>query len=318
MLASLKFVQGAIRRNAIDPTLEHYRIGDGRISGSNGHMTLSAKVELDLVACPKASTFYRAIDACKESLSLSMTPAGRLAVVSQGFRAYVPCVPDMPFISEPQGEIVPVPQGFVADLIALLPFIGEDASRPWAMGLLVRDGQYMATNNIVLVQRWSGHSMPAFNFPRFAVTELARIGVDPTHIQATSDSVTFHYADGRWLKTQLYPNDWPFERMSELLDRPHAAKTVDDILWDAVDGLKPFMDEKSSAVYFRDGELATSTAELDGVVFEVPGVIAGPIFSIHQLRLLRGVAEKLDLTMFPAPCLFFGERTRGVVIGMTG
>lgn len=316
MLASLKFVQGAIRRNAIDPRLEHYSITPGNISGSNGHMTLSAPLELDLTAYPKASMFYRAIDACKESLSISLTPNGRLAVVSQGFRAFVPCVEDMAFITPPEGQMYDVPPGFVADIEELLPFISEDASRPWAMGLLVCNGQYMATNNIVVLQKWSGHSLPPFNFPRFAVQELVRIKEDPVRVQATETAVTFHYADGRWLKTSLYPNAWPFEMMEKLLTRPNNARAVDDTLWDAVEGIKPFLDEKSSAVYLKEGELASSMAEDDGVVFDVPGLLGGPIFSIHQLNLLRGVCTAVDFGLYPAPCLFFGDRLRGAIIGM--
>lgn len=315
MLQSLKFVRGVVKKNKVTPELEHYHIKEGRVTGFNGHMALSAPVDLDFEAYPHAQTFAAAVEACEAKTSMWLTKAGRLAVSSGGFKAYVPCLEEVAWPIVPAGEHYDCPDNLVADLRDMLPFIAEDASRPWAMGLLIAHGLFMATNNVVLVQKWNGHQLPMMNFPRFAVQELIRIGEQPKSIQADGRSVSFHYEDGRWLRTQLYSAEWPFDKMNSIMEVEHEAEPLPEGFAAAVEKLEPFMGDKGSAVYFDEEGLSTSTEEEEGVHIACDGLPFGPIFSIGQLKLLTSVAQKIDWSLFPSPCIFYGERVRGAMVG---
>jgi len=308
-------VRGVIKKNKISPELEHYQIREGRVVGFNGHMALSAPIDLDLEAYPNAKMFSQAVEACEEQTALYLTKAGRLAVKSGGFKAFVPCMDQIDFPVAPKGERYPVPDGFLDDIQQLYPFIADDASRPWAMGLLIADGMYMATNNVVFVQKWGGHELPRMNFPRFAIHELARVGKPPTEIQTDGYSVTFHYDDERWIRTQLYEDGWPLDKMASILDVEHEAEKLPTGFVEAVEKIAPFAEDKASAVYFDEQGIATSTTEEDGVHIELPGLPFGPIFSIHQLRILCQVAERVDWSLYPRPCVFYGDQIRGAVVG---
>lgn len=317
LLQSLKFVRGVIKKNRITPELEHYQIKEGRVTGFNGHMALSAPVDLDFEAYPNADMFSRAVEACtdQEKTAMYLTQAGRLAVKSGGFRAYVPCLDQVFYDAVPTGEIYEAPTGLLKDLETLAPFIAEDASRPWAMGLLMADGILMATNNVIFVQKWSGHQLPRMNLPRFAVQELIRIGKSPSHIQTDGHSVSFLYEDGRWMRTQLYSDDWPFDKMNSIMEAEHDCEDIPKGFQDAVEQIYPFTESKAAPVYFDGGGLATSTADEDGVFVECEGIPDGPIFSVGQLRMLATVGTKIDWSMFPAPCIFYGEGLRGAMVG---
>lgn len=320
MLKELKFVRGAVKRNAAAPELEHYQIKGGRVTGFNGYMALSAPIPLDLDAKPKADLFYNALGACGESVALRMTPAGRLQIISGGFRAFIPCIDKEVYEASPVGELFPCPAGLLDAFRRLLPIVSEDASRPWAMGLLVDRGAYTATNNIVILQVWDGHQLPTFNCPRFAVAEVCRIGEDPTGLQIDSNSVTFHYADGRWLRTQLLASEWPADKMNAILSSPNQQGPFPQGLPAAVDQLAPFVASDWSPIYFREGAVSTSAQEADedGVTIQVEGVPAGPIFNSRALRLIAKEIVSIDFTLHPRPCIFYGPegRSRGAIIGM--
>lgn len=318
LLDQLKFAQGAIKKNNITPELEYYQVKDGRVVGYNGHMALSAPIDLDLEAKPKADLFYKALDACGETIAIDMTGAGRLHIKSGKFSAYIPCIEKEVYEASPKGEKYPAPAGLAASFRRMLPFISEDASRPWAMGLLVDHSCLTATNNIIIIQEWSGHALPTFNCPRFAVAEIARIGRDPVEIQVSNNTVTFHYSDGSWLLTNRLSMEWPAEKMNAILDRPSEQQPLPEGFFAAVEKIKPFILEgHHSGVYFEEGAIRTaSPGSQEGARIEIPGLIDGPVFNIKALALLDGCVDTIDLTQYPHPCIFYGPQVRGAVLGM--
>ncbi len=314
MIDALKFVQGAMRVNNVAPELEHYQIKDGRVVGYNGMMALSAPLDLSIDVKPKATLFYKALQACGDTVSIKMTTNGRLQVRSGAFSAYVPCIEKEVYEAQPEGTMYPAPEGLVGAFKRLLPFISQDASRPWAMGLSVGGQCYTATNNIIILQIWEGHGLPVFNCPRFAVAEVARIGEAPTHIQVSDSSVTFHYEDGRWLRTQVLTAEWPQEMVEKLLSGPCDAKPVEDGLFEGLDKILPFIPASTTAVRMEGGALATGDGEA-GATIEVEGLPDGPVFSAKVLALLAEEMDSVDWTLYPAPCPFRGQSSRGIILG---
>ena len=315
MLTALKFVQGAVKKNVISPEMEHYRIGDGRIIGYNGHMALSAPLALDIKANPKADLFFKAVQQCTDAASIDLTPAGRLAVRSGSFKAFIPCLEDLVFTQSPQGARFEAPDNFVSCLKRVESFVSEDASRPWSMGVYFEGPVMMATNNVTLVQVWTGTDMPKVNIPRFAVQEIIRIGAQPEALQSDGNTLTVHYPDGRWLLTSVYDIEWPMGIVTKVFGTEHDAKPVEEGLFEAVTKLAPFVEGKSSPLYFLDGRVATSLHEDDGASFDVEGLVGGPCFNLKQLVSVGEVADKVDWSLYPGPCIFYGKNLRGIILG---
>ena len=316
MIDNLKFVKGALKNRALTPELEHYVIKNGRVTGFNGHMALSAPIDLTIEANPKANLFYKALEACGDTISLGMEN-GRLRIKSGNFSASLPCIDDPGFEAAPVGEIHACPPGTVAALARLLPFVSHDASRPWAMGVGISNGCMTATNNVIINQIWTGHDLPPFNCPRYAVAELVRIREEPDTIQIDpGSSVTFHWGSTeRWLRTQLLTDEWP----QEIIDRIFGQDTGEfapfpEGFFAAVDMIEDFADESTAAV-FEDGRLVAGN-HITSASVEVPGLAAGPVFSTSMLKLLNGEVEAIDLSTFPNPCQFRGPSSRGVILGM--
>lgn len=314
MLAELKFVQGAVAKKDFLPSLTHFRIQDGTVRGYNGTIALCSPIALDLSCTPRAIPLVKAISNCNETVTLTLTPAGRLSVCSGKFKAFIDCVEGETPHVEPEGDGIPINgQVLLQALTTLQPFVSDDASRPWSNGVLLRGQSAFATNNVILVEFWLGIDFPEFNIPRAAIKELVRIGEPPISAQANANSITFHYAGGRWIRSQLLETNWP--DLARVLNVPSAPVPIDPKIFVGLNTIKPFAD-KIGRVLFQDGLMMTHPGQGEGSSFECDTALPEGSYQIEMLALLEGVAQSADWSLYPKPAMFFGERLRGAVIGM--
>lgn len=316
MREELSFVKGAVARKDFLPELTHFNIMDGRITGFNGDMALSSPIATDIRAKPHAETFIKAVNACEEETALSLTKAGKLSLRSGKFRALINCLPDdSPAIPHyPEGQLVDLGPSFMKCIRALAPFMGVDASRPWATGIMLKSGTALATNNICLVEYWHGVTLPVeINIPKSAIVELLRIGQDPLKVQVTKNSISFHFTGNRWMRTQLLATNWP--NVAKVFEADANPVPPPEGLFAALEKLKPFVDE-GARIFFTDNGIATSYDPESATTVDIDGLQAGPCFHHAMLSLLSGVAKKIDFTTYPSPCRFEGAQLRGVILGL--
>lgn len=317
MLEQLKFVKGAVGKKDLVPALTHFLIQDGRITGYNGKMSLSSPIALDVDCCPKAVPLVRAIEACTDTAQLHMTPAGKLSIRSGSFRAHVDTVSsdDFPLVV-PEGIPVVIDGQLLPALKTLYAFTSEDASRPWAAGVLLDGQSAYATNNVVFAEAWLGYHFPyRVNVPRATVKEMIRIGEEPVGLQLSAASITFHYEGERWLHSRLASNDWPdIQRLLSVIP-PHRnqVQEVPPGLWEALETLAPFVDDLNQL--FFNG-VAVSTAPEEGTSVDVALLPQAGRYNHKMLSLLAGVAERIGFDHYPAPVPWFGGYMRGLFMGM--
>lgn len=317
MLKELKFVQGAVAKKDFVPALTHFVIDDGRVRGFNGTLALCSPIALNISCKPKAGPMVEAIAKCEDTVQLSLTPTGRLSVKSGAFRCTVLCSPEEQTAHpEPEGERVELDgAALLAALKAISPFVSDDATRPWSCGVLLRDQSAFATNNVCLVEYWIGSAFPhVVNIPRAAIKEMLRIDEAPLYAQMVEGaSITFHYTEGRWIRTQLMTTEWP--DLGKVLNRESKQEPVDSRLFKGLKAVKGFVD-KMNRIYLRDGYISTHVEDAEATTYEVPDLHYEGIYAHEMLSLLEGVAVTVDFSAYPAPSIFMGERLRGAIVGM--
>lgn len=317
MLKELKFVMGAVGKKDLLPAMTHFQIQNGHVRSYNGTMAISSPLPFNIDCCPKADQLVKAISQCEEVITLSMTPGGKLRVQSGKFRAFVENTIDTGFHPVPEGD----PLAFdgstlLAALKILYPFIGNDASRPWTNGVLLNGQSAFATNNTCIVEYWLGSPFPhQINIPRACIKEMLRVDEAPTHGQISGNSITFHYADGRWIRSQLLCTEWPFGMIEKILNRDNSPVPVPEDLFSAINKLNKLTDG-SNRIYINHGLLTTHMEEEQGGSVEVDGLEFQGCYNIAMLSLLEGVVTHADFTLYPEPALFFGDRLRGAIVGM--
>lgn len=315
MLEQLQFVMGAVGKKELLPGLTAVRIGNGCVQGFNGHLSLCAPLDTSLVCAPNALTLFNAVKQCNDAVHLSLTPTGKLSVRSGPFKALIDCVPgELPHVG-PEGEYIALPGQVMLDAFRILePFVSQDSHKPWAGGVLLRNGCAYATNNIVVLEYYHGAACPELNIPLGAVKQALRIGEAPTYAQASANSLTLYYADGRWMRTNLLSVQWP--DVQAVLYNPNPHYPVDPLLFEAVRAVQPFTDA-ASLIYFHMGLLATAAnADEAAGTYLVPSLQCQGIYNANHLLSLEGLADCIDWSPYPRPATFFGKCVRGAVIGV--
>lgn len=318
LIRILKFVAGAVAKKDFLPAMTHFVIEDGFIRSFNGTLALCSPIPFEINCKPKAVTLVKAIERCNETASITMTAGGKLSIKSGTFRALVECVEESPLHVQPEGEVLQIDGQTILDSFRQLEeFIGEDASRPWATGILLKGQSAYATCNVILVERWMGVPFPiTVVIPLSAVREVLRVGEAPTHAQYTDKSFTFHYSDGRWIRTQLLDKEaWPdIETIFAKVGQGNCMP-MDERLFDALTYVNPFTD-KEGRVYFTPGYVSTHLDEAEtGAKIDIDGFNASGIYAIDMLKRLKGVVTHIDWSPYPAPCPFYGKMLRGMIIG---
>lgn len=316
ILSALQFVRGAVAKKEIVPALSHFHISNGVVTGYNGKMALSSPIPVDIDCCPKAIPFIKAIQACDETVQLHLTPTGKLSIRSGKFRSIIECFPEEFPDIKPDGIVIELPQeaSLVPALKTLYPITSEDASRPWAAGVRLNGQTAFATNNVILVQYWLGFRFPyAICIPRYAVSEIIRIGIEPARLHVSGTSLTVEYPEGRWLRTQLNSADWP--PAEELLGKlPPNADPIPEGFFESIELLEPFVN-KMDEIHFLEGRLSTEVKDADGTTVDFTGLPPVGIYSATMLLLLKGIAEYIDFLAYPRPCVLYGPSIRGAIIG---
>ena len=315
MLKTLKFVQGAVSRKDFIPALTHFRIENGTVRSYNGMLSLCSPIQLDINCSPKAEPLVKAITHCDETVSLSLTPTGRLSVKSGSFKALIDCVQEeTPHVMPEGDEIHFNGETLLQAFKTIYPFIGSDASRPWANGILLKNQSAFATNNVTLVEYWVGATFPIeCNIPKACIKEMLRIGEPPTHAQADKNSITFHYGKDTWIRTQLFSTEWP--DLARVLDQPSTQLPIDPLIFEGLEKMKSFVN-KMGHIYIAPGTMATSRDIQEGAEFNVVSLQSEGLYNIEMLMLLKDTALTIDWTMYPSPCMFQGDRLRGAIVGM--
>jgi DNA polymerase III sliding clamp (beta) subunit (PCNA family) len=316
MLKSLKFVSGAINKKDYVQALSHFRIENKIVRGFSGVIGISCPIALDLDITPNAEQFTKAIQTCQDTIGMHVTKNGKLSIKSGNFKALVNCIEKESFPEIlPDGEFITLNGGFLATIKRLAPFIGDDASRSWARGILFRGQSAFATNNIILVESWLGYKFPVtVNIPKAAIVELLRINEEPERLQVSANRISFHFSGDRWLCSQTYSTEWP--DLSRVLNNESNAQPMPEGMFEAVESLAPFTDQMERVFFSTEGKISTVLGDEDGASMLVEAIKFEGCYNYKHLMLLKNIAQKMDFTLYPGPCLFFGDKIRGALIGL--
>lgn len=312
MIETLDIVKGSVAKKDLIPILTHFHIYDGRIQGNNGKLCIDAPLDSDLNITVPADKFYKAVKMCGAKLKTKITEKGKLSMTCGKFRAFLNIVPNENF---PKLEIktskVFECEGIIPLIKELIPFVSDDASRPWAQAILIKDGYAYATNNIIAVRikvnyEWEG------TIPVLTAKEIVRIGKQPSVIAIEDSYVCFKYDNGVWIRGTTVAIPWP--DIASFI-RPCPTKQLPAYFLDTLHALVPFCDDaKYPFISLDEKGMHTDSddigANVDLAVFPKCKFRAEPLISVAN------IAHSINFGNYPKPCYFVGDNIDGVIVGI--
>lgn len=318
MLEAINFVKGATDDK--QDWQEYCRIINGWIIAFDGSIAAGHPIEADMAVCPHTKRLKEAVERAGATLSLSAQENGRLSVAGEKARFTVPCLPGSalhPVMPDP--SIAMLDDRLKAAFGAVIKLAKEEADTIHEQSVLLRAYTVVGCNGALAIEAYHGIDLPpGLGIPHKAAKVIAQ--QTATLVGFGWDmgrSVTFHFANGAWIKTQLMEGEWP--PIDDVLNRPVYYAPTPEGLFEGLAAILSFSDD--GAVHFHDDKLKTTygsndAGALSGASYEVPGLFKGSSFTGRLLDMAAPYAKQIDYQSNPDVLMFLDieQNVRGVLM----
>jgi hypothetical protein len=236
--------------------------GSRRAQAQNGRYTVDAPTDLPAMLV-NADRLLAVYNACTVEPRFSATDSN-LTVTAGRIRARVALLdPDQYPRTTPTEKTAHGAASLAGALRSLLPFVAEDASRPWATSICVTTAHAYATNNVIMarVPVDIGVETPV-NLPGASIEAILACG-EIERIRADELSVTFYMAGDVWVRCLLVAGEWPTGTVDHLLESlPVAWVQPHPELRSMMEVATKLADARQPVAVFADGELCLEDGSL--------------------------------------------------------
>lgn len=312
LIEALRFINVA-QKSSGPAFATHCALFNGMAVAYDGVLSVAHRIPDELNACPNTASLLAALAKCGQGFTITHLDSGRLAVKSDKFKAFVPCVAfdEMPQV-EPDAKIAVIDDRIKAALAAVVPLASETAQRVAFAATLLQANSAVATNGSVLLEYWHGIDLPpGLLLPKAAVNAILKTPKPLAGFGYSQSSATFYFDDESYIKTQLYDERYP--NYESVLDAPSAPLPLPEDFFTAVAAVEPF--SENNVCYFADGAMRSHAIESEGASYEIEGLPFPMAFNMQFLRMVEPSFKQVCFDKEKGKALFFGENARGAIMG---
>ena len=282
----------------------------------DGVLAAGHPIDDDLTACPHAARLRDALARPGTGLGLALAADGGVLGVSLGgFRARVPCLS-----LDDIAPFGPDPLTFETDsrlqeaFGALANLAANSGTTVLESSLLLDVDTLTATNRKLIMQYWHGLALPrSFVIPRPFATALWKCPKLWAGMGWSDSTLTVHFRDGAWLRTQLYAEPWP-DIEKALADMRQDGAPLPADFFDACDAVLPFAGADVPRLFVLADTVATSSNPADCAASqECRGLPLSSPLAVLPANLMKHIAGRVshvDWTSGKQAVHFYGDNMR--------
>ena len=313
-----KLVRSVVSDRDLIPVMTHFHMYLGRLQGTNGKLTLDAPwpeyLRDDPINIP-AEPFVRAFEAMDDP-HVSLKDE-YLHIQEEKMRVKIPLNLELYPVCKRPEEWDPMDDTILDAMRKIQPFISNDASRPWACGVLYLEGYLYATNNIVIVRTpWTigdFSEVKTFTLPGFGIDQLLRCNRSINGIHVRDIAIGFELEGDVWMESVRYVEAWPdIKKMFEGEQWEGMTKLSGNEIG-IVERLLPFVPDKRHPVIKFEGDKITTMEGAMEASVEV-NCDHATFHSTPLIEVLR-VATHMNFSAFPK-VPFKGRDIEGIIAGV--
>lgn len=320
MLETIKWIKNAVSTKGLTESTSYYKVANGQILATDGKITAGHPWPTDDLYLVPGIEFDKIVSRYSGKVTIEVG-SNEITIKSGKSRGTVQTLNpgdwDFPLISDETWE--PIPRNLLNVIRQLKPFISENATHAWSLGVTLQDGWCFATNNVALagVQLTELHDIDVV-LPLWAIEFLMNREQKLTHWTWTDNYVAFKWENGAWMKSQLIDSKFP-PQASQLIKQATMENNDVEISDEFREAFERVAFENDGTVVYGENSLTSAfgraqiveeieTPELEGM---------NTIWSVKHLRPVIACAEWWSPTNYPRPAFFQGDGIVGCIIGRT-
>ncbi len=323
LVARVKWITDAVSDQSMGATtLSHYLIRNGNIHATDGRMTVGTPFPFDGPECLVPAEQFEKVLVNRPEGDFTWEMDGDRLVLKRGrFKGRIKTLgldnwvmpTDLPI------GLSTLPDGFVDGITNLLPFVSDNATKPWAMcvGFI---GDYMyASNNIAVARvRSTEHFSKDLLLPRWVLEFIVNRAEGLVMWAWDELRVTFLWEDGSWMRSSLIEEKFP--PVQAILDKFLIGEVDVEITSEWRKQIRRIGKIADDPVMrFRVGECAGSTGEVlsveDDAGAPVPEGLTETIWDFRFLEPVISVATHWNPRHYPNPAPWRGPGIEGILAG---
>ena len=302
------------------PHTTHSMIAPNYAMLSNGVVSYGSPIESYITCYPHTQTFHKAIKVVGEDLSkiqFVLMDNETLLLRSGRTRIKVPCIsPDKLTPVSPDNPLVQVVEGFFEGLAKIGIVVAENTDLVLTSSIALFSGFAVATTRHVYAEYWHGVELPAMIVPKQFITLLGKIKKKPVGLGYSTSSLTVHYDDASWLKTNLfnlqeYPDVTPVRNNIYAIQNNWQIKPTD--FDDAIKTVQQFCE---TGVVTLENSVIAPTEGKKSASYDFDSLPGHGRFKIADLALMSELGEYIDLVGDAKAVYFAANNIRGAIARM--
>jgi hypothetical protein len=318
-------VKDAVATKDVIPYMTHYWVSGGLIHATNGRIMAAAPFPDHRTYLVPAEAFRKSLDRMPgDDIKIDMEQDNVLKISCGRYKANIKMlINDFVQIPHPSGAHIPVPEGFIEKLRAIRPFISDNATKEFALCILLEGDHMIATNNIAVAAAFDVGLPPMYSMlPVWAVDFVLARDNEPMQIAYDEASFSFLWEDGSWVRTQLMSIKFPEIAKTLIFDAPQPEWEIPsdwrDVYKDVSSLTTSTLDSDQAEIRFYANKIIGRHSNGDFTADMVTPVPPESPFSMWNPVFLTPVIESsthFETRFWPKPCPFAGPLLSGVIMG---
>lgn len=307
LLSALEFLEPIMEKEG-NANQTHVILHNNFAVGFDGKIAIGHPIEENFSVCASFLNLKAAIKKIGKQFSITLNPNLSLTIANQKLKVIVPCIEYYQMMITAFDPAILTANDLLKKGFEKLAWLIDDKSeRLITSSLCLEYNTMITTNGQLFLQFWHSLPLPTMALSKEFCSITAKIKADIVSIGYSHNSLTFHFANGAWIKTLLREGKWPdISSITGLgLSRPVAVPVE---LMEAVEAVLPHSGD--GAVYVSPGTVRSHHADQGetGATYRIENQAEG----IYNGKLLIEVLKEAKQIQFDI------ERGNDKILGFTG
>jgi|ERR1051326_500184 hypothetical protein len=286
LLQAMQFLSVCQKDVGVNDSQMYCAIQNHAAVAFDGIIAAGIMIDEDLNCCPHTQQMALALSRCSDTWTITQLSPETLQIRSEGFEAFVPCCTRerLTAVNPDAGNIF-VSDSLTSALEIVAPLASDKAEVLEAASVLIEPNSVFATNREMVMEVWHGSQLPFGDLliPKMAAAAIVKakkkiiaIGIKPNLAalfpagkdQNLHESITFWFADGSWIRSQLYKGKWRKDALALIKEPSDDIRPVPQTFFQTVAKVMPFSED--GKIYCGEGKVASHYQDRQGAGYSIP------------------------------------------------